>query len=166
MANIDVKTLMEARFQTGHIGGQKTPGQDKKIAGVQQARSTIQAATPMDAVSVTKQNRKTAILVTPFMSEDPAMASRAYRYAMRAVQDSIRRGEAPMATHAFFYESLSYKNPVERDIGLQCQLSWLKRAELVVVYTDGGITPGMQTIINSGEIKNKRMEYRSIGSFA
>ncbi|UMO77363.1 DUF4406-domain protein [Stenotrophomonas maltophilia phage vB_SmaM_Ps15] len=165
MARVDAKILMEARFQTGKTGGQKTPGQDPKIAGVNQSTSLIQDASPMDAVSVTKQNRKTAILVSPFMSEDPATATKAYRYAMRAVQDSLRRGEAPMATHAFFYDSLSYKNPVERDMGLQCQISWLKKAEMLIVYTDGGITPAMQTIINSGEIKNKRIEYRTIGSF-
>ncbi|QXN67221.1 hypothetical protein [Stenotrophomonas phage BUCT608] len=41
----------------------------------------------------------------------------------------------------------------------------MKKAEMVIVYTDGGITPAMQTIINSGEIKNKRIEYRTIGSF-
>lgn len=62
------------------------------------------------------------------------------------------------------YYDLNIRNPIERDIGLQLQLSWVKSASAVVVYTDHGITPAMQVVINAASVRNKRIEFRTIGS--
>lgn len=88
------------------------------------------------------------------------------RYALRATKDSLGKNEAPLASHLFYSEVLNVRNPIERDIGLQSQLTWLKAADIVAVYLDFGITPAMQVAINAAVLKNKRIEYRTIGNVA
>lgn len=153
-------------FATGRKPNKMAPGQTETEAGSPAPHSVIQAASPDDVLRVTKQPRKNVILVTPFMAENPRVAAMCQRYAMRAVKDSIAKSEAPLAFHAFYYEVLNVRNPIERDIGLQSQISWVKGCERVVVYVDLGITPAMQVVINAAQTKSKPVEYRTIGDYA
>ena len=157
---------MTNRFTTG--GGRSTdaPGQTTPGRGGQAPNSVVQDAEPDDVLRVIKQPRKCAIIISPFMAEDYTKASQMSRYSIRAVKDSLSKMEAPLANHAFYHEALNVRNPIERDIGLLTNLSWMKAADLVAVYVDFGITPAMQVAINAAMLRNKRIEYRTIGSYA
>ena len=100
------------------------------------------------------------------MAEDPSLAAKMQRYATRAIKDSLSKNEAPLASYVFYSDALSPRNPIERDIGLQSQLTWMKGADIIAVYMDFGITPAMQAVINSAILRVKRIEYRTIGSVA
>lgn len=50
--------------------------------------------------------------------------------------------------------------PEEREHGIKCGLLWTTRAELVAVYTDMGISEGMQRAINQATERNTPLEYR------
>lgn len=94
------------------------------------------------------------------------MAMKMSRYAQRATKDSINKNEAPLASQLFFYTVLNDKDPIERDIGLQSQLSWLRVADIVAVYVDFGITPAMKVAMNNAVLLQKKIEYRTIGAVA
>ena len=161
-----IKPLLTNVFTTGGERPKDAPGQTVAPKGSQVPLSVIQAARPEDALRVTKQPRKAVIVLSPFMAEDPALAMKMQRYAARAIKDSLMKNEAPLASYVFYSDALSPKNPIERDIGLQAQLTWLKGCDILAVYMDFGITPAMQVVINNAMLKVKRIEYRTIGNVA
>lgn len=160
-----LKKVFATRFTTGGKTPTEAPGQTKSNVA-QVPYSLLQDGKPGDVLRVTRQQRRTALLVTPFMAEDPSKAARMVRYALRATRDSLNKGEAPLASHLFFSEVLNIRNPIERDIGLQSQLNWMKACDVVVVYLDFGITPAMQVAINNAILRHRKIEYRTIGAVA
>lgn len=89
-----------------------------------------------------------------------AQIDRNVRYARRAMLDSLERGEAPYASHLLYTQVLSDANPEQRQRGLEAGWAWQSSADAIVVYTDWGISPGMQAAIDMATIP---VEYRSIG---
>lgn len=159
-----VEKILTHRYTTGgHPSG--APGQTTPAPGTVVPNSVLQDAEPDEVLRVIRQPRRCAIVVTPFHAEDPQKANLANRYALRAVRDSLSRQESPLASHVMYYD-LNIRNPIERDIGLHGQLSWIKNADVVAVYVDLGITPAMQVVINTAMLRNKRIEYRTINAFA
>jgi hypothetical protein len=69
------------------------------------------------------------------------------QYAMLCVEDSLQRGEAPFASHLFYPHWLSDDDSQQREQGLYAGWAWLKQADLVAVYTDRGVSPGMHGAI-------------------
>lgn len=161
-----LKKILTTRFTTGGERPTNAPGQTKAPSGMQVPFSIIQQARPDDALRVTKQPRKAVLMVTPFMAEDISQSARMVRYATRATRDSLNRNESPLASHLFYSEVLNVRNQIERDIGLQSQLTWIKGCDIVAVYIDFGITPAMQVAINNAIMKSKKIEYRTIGAVA
>lgn len=66
-------------------------------------------------------------------------------YARRCVRDSLKRGEAPYASHLFFDQPgiLDDMKPDERENGIAAGFAWGEAADMVVFYIDRGISPGM-----------------------
>lgn len=85
------------------------------------------------------------------------------QYAARCIQDSIRRGEAPFASHLFYTQFLDDADPVQRERGLLAGFSWSNAADLCAVYNDLGISPGMLRGINNARRHNLQIEFREIG---
>lgn len=161
-----VEKILGTKYATGGPRPTEAPGQTKVPAGGQVPQSVVQDAEPDEVLRVIKQPRRCVVLVSPFMAEDYTQANKAKRYADRATRDSVSKQESPLVSHSFYYDTLNVKNPIERDIGLLSQLSWIKNADLVAVYVDMGITPAMQVAIDTAILRNKRIEYRVIGNFA
>lgn len=82
------------------------------------------------------------------------------RYARRALLDSLERGEAPYASHLLYTQVLDDSTPEQRQHGLEAGWAWQSVVDAVVVYTDLGISAGMQAAIDSAKCP---VEYRSIG---
>lgn len=83
-------------------------------------------------------------------------------YAQTAMRDSLMRGEAPLASHLLYTEALDDNLPHERTLGIEAGLAIGRFATKTVVYTDRGISPGMQYGINRAELEGRPIEYRSI----
>ena len=85
-----------------------------------------------------------------------------YAYAIRAMLDCLRRGEAPFASHIFYAHSgvLDDLVPAERALGIQAGLAWAEAADATVVYMDRGVSPGMQLGIDAAEKAGRPVERR------
>lgn len=68
------------------------------------------------------------------------------RYARACVRDSLKRGEAPLASHLLYTQDgiLDDTVPEERDLGIGAGLAWLKEADKHVFYVDRGLSGGMR----------------------
>jgi hypothetical protein len=87
------------------------------------------------------------------------------RYAQRAMKDAFDRGEAPWCSHLIYTQEgiLDDIIPEERTQGIEAGLVWGTGADMTVVYTDYGISPGMQYGIDRAIKENRPIEYREIG---
>lgn len=86
------------------------------------------------------------------------------KYARSCIRDSLSRGEAPIASHLLYTQPgiLDDNVPEERQWGIDAGLAWGKGADKTVVYTDRGISRGMQYGIAAAEKDGRPVEFRSI----
>lgn len=85
-------------------------------------------------------------------------------YARAAVRDCLERGEAPYASHLFFTQPgvLDDGVPEQRALGIRAGLAWGSAAAATVVYTDYGISPGMDLGIVAAWRAGRPVEYRTL----
>jgi hypothetical protein len=86
------------------------------------------------------------------------------RYARACVRDCLLRGEAPIASHLLYTQPGILRDEVaeERQHGIDAGLAWLRAADASAVYTDKGISIGMQYGINAAVAAGRPVEYRSL----
>ena len=86
------------------------------------------------------------IVESPFAGKTPADCERNVRYARACLHDCLQRGEAPLASHLLYTQEgvLDDTVPHERELGIQAGLAWGAHADATVVYTDLGISCGME----------------------
>lgn len=103
---------------------------------------------------------KRVILESPFAGDIDTNI----RYARACVADCLKRGEAPIASHLLYTQPgiLDDTKPEERKLGIQAGLQWSKVAEMAVVYTDLGISPGMEQGIKEHERRGIPVERRNL----
>lgn len=87
---------------------------------------------------------------------------RAYLDAI--IADSLDRDEVPIATHKLYPEALDDNDPRERDLGIQTAHRLRRHVDLVAVYFDLGISPGMILGIKEAKKVGLRLEFRSLYS--
>jgi hypothetical protein len=103
---------------------------------------------------------KLVILESPFAGD----VERNIEYARACVRDSLLRGEAPIASHLLYTQPgiLDDTIPAERQHGIDAGLAWRAVAHGSVVYTDMGITKGMQYGIDAAIAAGRSVEYRTL----
>lgn len=86
------------------------------------------------------------------------------RYARACVRDSLLRGEAPIASHLLYTQEgiLNDDVPAERQHGIDAGLAWRIVAQASVVYTDQGISKGMEYGIKAAQDAGVPVEYRTL----
>lgn len=86
-------------------------------------------------------------------------------YARACLRDSLSRGEAPIASHLLYTQAGVLRDdiPVERAWGIDAGLAWGAVAAATVVYTDRGISRGMEYGIAHAEAAGRPVEYRRLG---
>lgn len=83
-------------------------------------------------------------------------------YARMALKDSLKRGEAPIASHLLYPQVLDDDIPEERKLGIDSGHAWLEVAEAMVVYEDLGLSSGMKLGIVRAIKAGLKIEYRKI----
>jgi hypothetical protein len=85
-------------------------------------------------------------------------------YARSCMYDSLRRGEAPFASHLLYTQRGILRDEVssEWEWGIRAGLAWGEVAEATVVYTDLGISDGMKRGIQNAINAVRPVEYRSL----
>ncbi|BBK37744.1 hypothetical protein STAQ_28220 [Allostella sp. ATCC 35155] len=86
-------------------------------------------------------------------------------YARRCLRDSLRRGEAPIASHLLYTQQgvLDDDRSDERLLGIEAGLAWGSVADATVVYADLGISAGMRRGIERAATEGRPVEVRMLG---
>ena len=85
------------------------------------------------------------------------------KYARECMLDSLRRGEAPYASHLLYTQVLDDTALDERHLGMEAGFAWGAKADMVAVYTDLGISEGMKFgVARALENEIPHIEYRTI----
>lgn len=106
---------------------------------------------------------KLVIVESPFAGEVELNQT----YARAAMADCLARGEAPYASHLLYTQDgvLDDSKPEERKLGIEAGLAWGKKADLTAVYTDRGVSGGMEAGIARAKAEDRPIEFRSIQVF-
>lgn len=98
------------------------------------------------------------IIESPFSGD----VVRNTEYARACLLDSLRRGEAPFASHLLHTQVLDDLRPDERELGIEAGLAWYRVAEKCVVYGDRGINGGMIKGIERAKRFGVPIEFRNV----
>jgi len=103
------------------------------------------------------------IIESPFAGDVDANI----KFARACMKDSLSRGEAPFAMHLLYTQEgiLDDDIPEERNWGIEAGMSWGKHAHKTVVYTNLGITRGMEFGIQRAKEEGREIEYRELDSW-
>ena len=87
------------------------------------------------------------------------------RYLRACMHDCFKRGEAPFASHGLYTQPGVLRDEVaeEREMGIVGGFAWRDAAEVTVVYTDLGMSKGMEYGIADAVKKGRPIEYRTLG---
>ena len=95
---------------------------------------------------------KRVYVASPFRGATTEETRQNIVYARLCILDSLERGEAPYLSHLLYTQVWSEDS---REAGLLAGEAWRHVAGVVALYTDLGMTPGMQRARNWAE---RRME--------
>lgn len=87
------------------------------------------------------------------------------RYLRACMRDCLMRGEAPFASHGLYTQPgvLNDRIPKERQRGMEAGFHWGAKADATVVYTDLGVSFGMNDGIKAATLKRRAIEFRKLG---
>ncbi len=87
-------------------------------------------------------------------------------YARACVCDALARGEAPFVSHLLYTQPgiLRDEVPAERQQGFGAAHAWYRAADAAVVYTDRGISHGMEVGIAAAKAAGKPVEFRTLAA--
>jgi hypothetical protein len=105
---------------------------------------------------------KLVIVESPYRATAERSVEQHRLYLQHAMADCYRRGEAPFASHHLSTEVLNDDDVFERALGIRCGLAWGDKADLVAVYSDLGVSPGMKQAVDQYKAIGKPIEWRSL----
>lgn len=134
---------------------------------VQVAAVALQFIEQYDRLSEIENNiteQKLVILESPFAQSNEYTVQENIEYARECVRHSLSLGESPIASHLLYTQDgiLDDDNEIERQWGIDAGLAWKSVADYTVVYTDHGISKGMQYGIEAAMQAGLTVEYRTI----
>ena len=103
---------------------------------------------------------KLVIIESPYSGD----IERNVEYACMCVKDSLLRDEAPFASHLLYTQPsiLNDEIEIQRWMGMRAGWEWMRKANLVAVYMDLGISKGMEFGIAKAEFYGVPVEYRKL----
>lgn len=88
--------------------------------------------------------------------------ARNQRYARAALADSLASGEAPFVPHLLYDQVLDDSIPEQRHQAMNAALAMLDVCDYLAVYTDLGLSMGMQGEIDRARKLHKDIAYRTL----
>jgi hypothetical protein len=103
---------------------------------------------------------KRVIVESPYAGD----VERNLEYLRACMHDCLMRGEAPFASHALYTQPgvLDDNISQQRDLGIAAGFAWRNVAHVTVVYTDLGVSRGMQYGIDHAKRNGLAIEFRSL----
>jgi hypothetical protein len=108
------------------------------------------------------QPQRLVIIESPFGHPTKVGMEENAAYARRCMLDSLKRNEAPYASHLLYTQCLDDLKVSERKQGMEAGFAWGRVAQHVAVYTDRGVSKGMLEGIKRHQANGKTIEFRSI----
>lgn len=105
---------------------------------------------------------KRVCIESPYAAATETDLERNIMYAQKCMYDSICRGEAPFLSHLLYTQVLDDTVAEDRVKGMEAHHSWLDVCDLVVVYTDLGISKGVWDAVEYAGKQNKLVLYRTV----
>ncbi|HEY0839745.1 MAG TPA: hypothetical protein VGD74_06125 [Vulgatibacter sp.] len=98
------------------------------------------------------------IIESPFAGD----RERNHAYLLDCIRDCYARGEAPIASHCIGPLVLDDAVPEQRAQGIAAGVAWIAVAGRLAVYTDLGISRGMQAAIDHAGAIGTPISFRSL----
>lgn len=116
-------------------------------------------------VSHKNKTMEKVIIESRFSASDTEGLVRNRKFALACMRDCFMRGEAPYASHVIYAQTHILDDFVahERALGMHAGFLWGDVGEKTVVYTDLGISTGMQMGIDHAKMVGRNIEYRELG---
>ena len=108
---------------------------------------------------------KLVILESPYGNDDPEVVAVNVSYARACMHDClVNHNEAPYASHLLYTQPgvLRDGEPEERRIGIEAGMCWGAEAEATVVYTDRGLSVGMEEGIARAAEAGREVVFRKL----
>lgn len=102
----------------------------------------------------------TVVLETPYAGDIEGNLA----YLRACMRDCLQRGEAPFASHGLYTQPGVLRDdvPTEREQGIQAGFAWRRVADKTVVYTDRGMSWGMERGIEDALAIGHTVEFRTL----
>lgn len=103
---------------------------------------------------------KRVIIESPYAGD----TDKNLRYLRACMHDCLVRGEAPFASHGLYTQPGVLRDdvPEERQHGIDAGFAWREAADASVVYTDLGVSRGMEYGIEHATKLGHPIEYRRL----
>ena len=113
------------------------------------------------------EDKPLVIMESPFAGKTPEEFQKNIEYGYLALRDCLMRGEAPMASHMLYGLGGVTDDDIdeERNMGIDAGLAWHKVSDKTVVYTDRGMSKGMEFGIQVAKDAGKPVEMRTIPGY-
>jgi len=110
---------------------------------------------------------KLVVIESPFRGQGYHETELNKLYARACAHDCLTKGEYPYASHLFYTQDgiLNDKDEKERMLGINAGIAWGSLAKKKVVYTDRGISKGMEYGIEAAKKEGKEIEYRNLPNY-
>jgi hypothetical protein len=104
------------------------------------------------------------VIESPFAGSNAYNVKKNVEYARAAMADSLKRGEAPIASHLLYTQPgiLNDDIPEERHQGIEAGLSWAAVSDLTVFYVDRGWSKGMYAAFYRAKDAGRPYELRCL----
>jgi hypothetical protein len=99
---------------------------------------------------------------SPYKSTTSEAHEENVAYAQQALVDSLGRSEAPFAPHLLYPQVLIDADELDRNVAMAAGKAWLEVSDVLAVYTDLGISGGMEEEIAWAEDNMVTVEYRTL----
>ena len=106
--------------------------------------------------------RRRVLLVTPQAGVTQRERDFSKAFQLAALEDSLDAGEAPFLA-PLCYSLLDVRDLQDQQTLQACEDAWIEVVDLVVVYSDRGITDRMAQVIAQAQELGQPLEYRNIG---
>ena len=105
---------------------------------------------------------KRVIIESPYRGHGEREVKANVDYARECLLDSLKREEAPIASHLLYPQVLDDNNADDRRMGMDAGWEWIVVSNLLAVYTDRGISQGMKGAIGKAGKYGVEVEYRQL----
>ena len=104
----------------------------------------------------------TVLIESPYRGDSYENTGQNVLYARACLLDSLRRGEAPFASHLLYTQVLDDTDPEQRTLGINAGLAIGLRCTISAVYYDRGISGGILMGINAARSVGRKVELRAL----